>query len=446
MSILTLIKKDFKIVLSDRKALLILIAMPIILFTILSFALAGSFESNGGKVWTVKLGIVKLYDIEDDKRIIKDLMKHADIDSEKEISFEKIENILFEILDDDKLDFIDYEIMSFEEAKKRLDENELASIVILPKHYVSDLVINMSPSFRKRIDIKIIKNNDKQYSSAIVENIITEISNRQSQMMISNKVSTEVLNYYNVNQEVIEQFILKAQAELENSEELKIEIEDYKIDRLKMVNSGQYYSVAMMAMFLLFGASYGAKFMLEEKKNFTLQRQYVGGLSAIKIVFGKMAIIYIIAFMQISLMIITSTLGFRVYWGNPVEVFLLTLLSSFGVMGLGSILAVISLKIDSLKAINILESGIFQVVALFGGSYLPIYMMPDWLQSVSKIILNGAILDAYLKVMMDAPLNDILFSLLSIILNGVVFIIIASCMISKGIKNKVLSLTKDEVV
>ncbi len=213
-----------------------------------------------------------------------------------------------------------------------------------------------------------------------------------------------------------------------------------------MVSSGQYYSVAMMAMFLLFGASYGAKFMLLEKRNFTLQRQQMSGLSPAGIVIGKLAIIFIIALMQIMLMIATSTLLFKVYWGDPVVVLMLTLLVSFGVTGLGSILAAISLKIDSLKAINVMESGIFQFVALFGGSYFPIYLMPDWFQKMSKIILNGATLDAYHKNMMGAPLADMFPSMLSIVLNGVVFMTIGLFMISKPPKKDELSPSGEEVV
>ncbi len=444
MSIFTLILKDMKIVVSDKKALLILIGMPIILFSILSFALAGTFSSTDDDVWTIKVGIAKEYDLNVEKGIINDILSQANQGS-LEFDAESLENILFNILDSDDLDFIEYEVMSLEEAKEKLKSDDLGSIVILPENYVSDIFINMSPQSRKQIDIKIIKNPNKTTSSAVVENLISEISNRQSQMMISNKVSNETLKYYNVDQTVIDQYS-KEMMSFSEEDGIKIEISDFKIEKLKTVNSSQYYSVAMLTMFLLFGASYGAKFMLEERKNITLQRQQMAGIGSIKVVIGKMVVIFLIAIMQITLMIITSHFGFGVYWGNPISVLLVTLVTAFGVTGLGAILSAVSLKINSLKAINMFESGIFQIVALFGGSYFPIYLMPKWFNSVSKLILNGAALDAYNKVMMDSPIEAILPSLLSIIINGVVFFIIGMIIVGKQSKNRDIDSTRKEVI
>jgi len=46
MKVLRIIVKDLKIVLSDRQALIITLLMPLVLMTILSMALKGSFMSS----------------------------------------------------------------------------------------------------------------------------------------------------------------------------------------------------------------------------------------------------------------------------------------------------------------------------------------------------------------------------------------------------------------
>lgn len=435
MSLLTIVKKDLKIVLSDKKAFILLVAMPIILFSILSFALAGSFDSGESEIWDIHVGIVKAYDFETDYEAIENYASREDAKT--------IENILFDVFDDETLSFISYEILDYETAVAKLDAGDLASIVILPENYISNLMINMSPSLRKPINIEVIKNVDMSYSSGVVYSLVNEIAVQMSQIMISNKVTQEVLSYYDIPEEV-KIAVLESLKEMgESAPELTMIIEDHKIDQLKTVNSAQYYSVAMMAMFLLFGASYGAKFMLEEKKKFTLQRQTVAGLKTTKIIAGKMLLIFAIAVLQISMMILTSSIGFNVYWGSPIYVLLLTCLTAFSVTGFGAILAAVSLKMDSLKALNLFESGIFQVLALFGGSYFPLYLMPGWFQTVSKLLLNGAALDAYHKLMMGAPLEDMLPGLLSLFVNGIVFLMIGLLMIKTNtLKTKQ---TKEEV-
>ena len=60
--ILNIIKKDMKLFFRDRKALILLVLMPIILATILSFSLKGVF--NQAKLnEKIKVGVVKDYKV-----------------------------------------------------------------------------------------------------------------------------------------------------------------------------------------------------------------------------------------------------------------------------------------------------------------------------------------------------------------------------------------------
>jgi len=67
MKIASIIIKDLKILLSDKKALAIMILMPIILTTILSMALKGSFATGDYvELKQINIAVVKKYDIEKD--------------------------------------------------------------------------------------------------------------------------------------------------------------------------------------------------------------------------------------------------------------------------------------------------------------------------------------------------------------------------------------------
>ena len=72
MKIFNMIIKDVKLLLSDKKALAIMILMPIILTTILSMALKGSFVSGEDReVEQVKIAVVKQYDQQSDNEMFK---------------------------------------------------------------------------------------------------------------------------------------------------------------------------------------------------------------------------------------------------------------------------------------------------------------------------------------------------------------------------------------
>ncbi|MCH4889894.1 ABC transporter permease [Acidaminobacter sp. JC074] len=416
MGLINLIKKDLKIVVTDRKALIMLVAMPIILYTILSLALAGSFGSGDDEVWKINIGIVKSYTLEDRG-------DYLSLEDAKEL-----DGILTDVLDSEDLSFVAYEFLDYDQAIKRIEEDSISSVVVLPETYLKDIALNMSPAFRKKVSVEVIRNQSRQYSSDIVEKLIGGVMDQLSQVMIMNKVSYETLNHFNVDSQIIDQVMTGLQEREQSPLEVKSSL--YRIDKLKLVNSGQYYSTAMMAMFLLFGASYGAKFMLLEKRNYTLQRQLSAGISSKMVVFGKLTLIFIIVIMQISLMILTSHFGFGVYWGRPSMLMLAILIVAFSVTGFGTLLAALALKAGDLKLLNVLESGIFQILALFGGSYFPLFMMPAWFQWISRILLNGASLEIFQKVMMEASLREMMPSMVSLIINGLVFMVLGLMIIS----------------
>lgn len=401
-----LIVKDMKIILSDRKALLILIGMPIILFTILSFALQGSFSSASSQVWDIDVAMVKNYDFEEDFKASGTYMSRQEAMA--------IEEVMTKVFESQGLEFVRVQWMDLETAMAKLEEDSIASAVVLQENYMADLLKTMMPGQGGLVTVKVYTNPEKAYSASIVSKVINQVTQAMSRQIIENKIVVETMTQYGLDPTELIQAPRQTPVD--------VVYEDYTIDQLKKVTSAQYYSVAMMAMFILFGASYGSKFMLIEKKKFTLQRQQVAGISPFKLLVGKMVIIFCVGLLQISAMILTSHLGFKVYWGKPSMVVLVTLLTAFAVMGFGTILAGLALKADNFKVLNLLESGVFQVVALFGGSYFPIFLMPLWFQTISKLLINGAALDVYLKVMMDAPFKDLLPGILSLGLNGLVFL------------------------
>ena len=63
MKIISIIIKDLKVMFSDKKALAIMILMPMILTAILSMALKGSFSAGSDSDFQpVDIAVVKLYD------------------------------------------------------------------------------------------------------------------------------------------------------------------------------------------------------------------------------------------------------------------------------------------------------------------------------------------------------------------------------------------------
>ena len=68
-----MIVKDMKVILRDKKILLIILLMPLVLMTILGMAFSSGGESDSYR-FERKIAIVKEYDLEEEQQALKDYM------------------------------------------------------------------------------------------------------------------------------------------------------------------------------------------------------------------------------------------------------------------------------------------------------------------------------------------------------------------------------------
>ncbi len=453
MRVFNIIFKDLKVLLTDKKTLGLLIIMPIILTTILGAALGGTFSSDSDKR-AIKIAVVKEYDFayEKDKfmefpnnnflfqNMNQEQLKGLETYMENFSGEFNPEEMFFDgFLDNnDMKKMLQYQVLDLEKAKELLRNNEISSIVILPEDFIYNMYVNFFPlPYRNELDIKIINNPDNYIHSQIIEGIMNSFA-ETSDISIIGKVT-----YFETGiDEGIDMMTLSNSEEIIQSfytiiEEAKVQIEEENVDKQKPLSSIEYYAVAMTAMFILFAAGEGAYLLLEEKDNLTYARMTVAGIPKSLIAIGKYFTIFSFTLMQILVMILYSTLVLGVDWGDKWLVALITLCTTFSIAGLGTMLASMCYKSGNYKMANAFSSILIFLLALIGGSYIPIEVLPKFMHNLSNFIPNGAALKAYNSVMLGDNIIQILPFLLSLIGMGVVFTIIAVYILNTegGIKN-----------
>ncbi len=432
--------KDLKLFLSDKKTLASIILMPIILTTILSFALSGSF-TQAGSDFTLNIGIVKDYDknLEENKftEFMLDFADKYDVDINKfqgeENQFVEFnpEKIFFQdyLGNEEIKNFLTYEIFSKEDGLKKLDNKEISSLVILPENYIYDMYINTFTNFRNKVEIEIMSHPDMNYSGSITRELMKNFNDIMSSIIISKNVYFESVSPY-IDIEKIGDNI----PEILNSNEYKngeIDIEERTIDSKNYISSFAYYTVAMLAMFVLFVSSYGGKFILDEKRNNTFQRQISSGKSLQQILLGKFLMMAVMVLIQSSVMIGFSKFVFKINWINLPQIILITILSSLMVASLGLVITAITLKTNNYKVSDAFSSGVVQILALFGGSYIPLEIMPKFIGDIGRYTPNGAVLKAYIKTLEGYGFSNITGNILVLIANIIIFLIISILIIRR---------------
>lgn len=159
-----------------------------------------------------------------------------------------------------------------------------------------------------------------------------------------------------------------------------------------------YYAAGMAAMFLLFSCAGAGGSLLEEEESGTLARMLDLQVPMARILLGKWVFFLSMGVVQVSLMFVYAALAF----GLPLFTLqhlagfaLMTLAASAAAAAFGVLLATLSRSRAQLSGLSTI---LILVMSALGGSMMPRFIMPPFMDTLSRFTFNGWALDGYLKV------------------------------------------------
>jgi ABC-2 type transport system permease protein len=365
--------KDLLIIIRDKKALLTLIAMPLLLIAILGSAFGDMMD--GDEDVTIKqftLGIVNL-----------DQGQLGGVLSE-------------EVFEKDLSEQIKVNYYQEEEMVEKIKDHKLDVGIVIDEDFTASLMRG------EQAHAKLISVPDSGIKATIVSSVIEQFAQT---------VPTEAMSANSA---------LPVQGNASSEEHSPNLLNETSIDAdTNPVSSFQYYAAAMGVMFLLMTVVQGVSAMILEKEQEVFKRLLISNLTYINYLTGKMIGLIVISLLQAFVIIIGTKLIFGVDWGNSISgVFVMTVAFVINACGLG-VMAGSFIKTE--KAFNAAGMLGTQIFAALGGSMVPLYIFPDWFVSVSKLLPNGLALQTYLDLMSGAPFFEIIPAVLGSIGLGVLF-------------------------
>ncbi|TCJ77449.1 UNVERIFIED_ORG: ABC-2 type transport system permease protein [Bacillus cereus] len=384
--------KDLKIRLIDRRGFMMMLIMPLLLTAILGSALSNIFD-NGGLPKTV----IGYYQVGTDE--------FADV-FQKDVLQSK------ELKDDVKVKIVN----SQEELEDMLKEKKIDVGIVIPNKWSEQVQDG------KLKEPKVFIDPSKDIQAKIAESMIRSFSERVQTVAVSTKsVVTELAKSQQSN---VEQVAKEVSGDLQTvATSGANNIEKGTIGK-KTVAAIQYYAAAMLVMFLLYNITVGAKSVVTEQRTETLARLFSTPTSSFSILFGKFLGTLLFACIQLGMFIVATHFMFQVEWGGDLSQIVAVGISyAICVSGLSMLIAAF---IREEKTADVMGGIGIQILAILGGSMLPIYVFPDTLQTIANVAPNKWALTSFLNIMSGTPWDVLLPVIFSLCSAGIVSVMIGT--------------------
>ena len=203
-----------------------------------------------------------------------------------------------------------------------------------------------------------------------------------------------------------------------------VEIEVEQVGDVEPWNASNFTLPGYLTMFVFFAAAMSAEGIAKERRNHTLERLLSNGVRREAIVVGKLMGTAFLGLLQIAVLWTVGILAFRIDLGvSPVAVILISFLMVIASSSFGVLIASFVQEARSASTAGVLAS---LTLAPIGGCWWPLFIAPDWMQTLAKITPHGWANTGFNKLMLfGAEFGDVAEEMLALVLFAVLFAAVA---------------------
>ncbi|RHW35702.1 ABC transporter permease [Neobacillus notoginsengisoli] len=384
MSFWWLALKDTLLIAKDKKALLTLILMPMLLIAILGAAFGNLMGDGEVKIDQFALGVANL--------------------DEGELGDTMTEEVFAKGLSE----MVEVRRMDEEELYRSLRDQKIAVGLLINQDFSSRVIAG------KETAVKLVSIPSAQLQATITENVVQQFAREAAVRMEGMKLAITAAG--GAGSKATATPATAGEASFGRIKEQAVGEEGVP------VSSFQYYAAGMGVMFLLMTVTIGVSAMIEEKEQEVYKRLLVSKLTHFEYLTGKFLGLLFLSLLQLLAIMLGTHFLFSVDWGSSISgVLLIGVSFVFSASALG-VMAGSFIKTE--KAFSTAAMLGTQIMAAVGGSMVPLYAFPDWINHLVKVFPNALALQSFLELMSGGGVKDVLPGAAALIGLGIIFLAI----------------------
>lgn len=338
MKLIFIALNEFKLLLRDRPALLLMIAVPIAVITVTGFALGGIYGKSESFVM-IYLPVVDL-----DKGFVS--------------------RSLIETLQKERT--LEVEVTEYRKAAHLVgEENKAAAALIIPEKFTLDSIS------RKPVSLRLLTDPAKGLEVMTAKALITV-----SVLKLASGTGSGGIGLGS------------------------LEIKGENLTGIKgNISSFDENVPGFSIMFIMFGvlAGFSEGIFRERDEDHTLQRLLLAPVTKFSILGGKLLARTIIGLVQMSALFVFGYFAFSISVGNSIPGLFLTILGvAFSASSIGLLISSISQSREQARSLGTLT---ILTMAATGGCWWPLFIEPKWMQKLSHVVMPAWAMDSFFDLM-----------------------------------------------
>ena len=387
--------KELLIITRDRTALLLMIAAPLALTLVMSFAFS---RANSGGLPQISVVVVN----EDGGAIGQAFVDLMQSDALKELVKPSFSG-------------------DAGAARKMVDDGDAAAAVIVPAGLTERVTAGQGDPVR----IEVYGDPGRPVSAGVIRSVVERFSQQVAAGTLGAQVTiTQLIQSGRIP-------VAEAARGSEIGQRVAVESVDRQLVTVTSVVGGgkaednfnflQYYAPSLAILFLMFTMASSARTLLAEREAGTLARLRATPTPGWELMGGKVAGVLATGLLQMTVLVIATSLLMGVKWGDPLGVAVHVVLVVAATASMGLVIATVARTTSQANAIG---GAVVMVLAAVGGNFIPRPAYPEWMRLLSYVGPNSWGIEGFEKLAAGATLAGLRIEIAALLaMTGVFFAI-----------------------
>jgi len=314
-------------------------------------------------------------------------------------------------------------LKDYDEARRQVEDGELGGFLVFPEDFTEGIMMGYGARLEVVADAEATDTRMALYglANSIASRVGAQqvVTNTTVALLVEQGLATGEMP--DIGQAIMGP--VSAQDGTSTAPSL-IQYQTEKVGKVEAEQPSNYVIPGYLVMFVFFAAAQSASLIVRERQNHTLERLLASSVGRAPILGGMFigtateGLLQIVIFWTVGLLVFKMDMGL-----SPTAVVLLSILMTIMSAAFGLMLATLVKTERAAGSIGTLAA---LILAPLGGCWWPLFILPQWMQSLAKITPHGWANTGFNKLMLfGADFGDVIPEMLALVAFAVLFGIIA---------------------